>query len=91
MPRKYPIVIEGDWMQLIFRKAENRETALLASVKRWINEANQKREGDNLLILDPEGPQGNCTPELSIMVLQADGEVESIWTVPDELLSCDLA
>lgn len=86
-----PIVIQGDWMQLMFVEAESKEAALIQEATRWVNQLNENLDGlrarfftEDKVILDPDGVTGQCSPELELKVLAPNSHVvESVWTVPD--------
>lgn len=70
MIKKFPIVIQGDWMQLIYHDGENRREALVTAATEWVSAANAKSVELNRMRLDPAGPTGDGTPNLELKVQQ---------------------
>jgi hypothetical protein len=63
---KFPIVMQGDWMSLSWCEAETREQALIKAATEWVEFLNENEPG--CARLDPQGPVGFYTPNLSIEV-----------------------
>lgn len=83
---KFPIISDGDWIQLGFHTAQNREEALTNAAQAWIEAANENLDPEDQLRLDPKGPQGHNTPNLTLKVQRPTPkgwETESTWTSPD--------
>lgn len=80
--KNYPIVIQGDWMQLTYEEAETPEEALLKAAGKYVETVN--KSGETTLRIGPRGVTGQHTPTLELRVLYTDTlELESEWTIPD--------
>lgn len=86
MKKRWPIVTQGDWMQLTYEEAETREEALLNAATRHVELINSLDEGpDARLTIGPRGVTGQHTPTVELRVLYAETlELESEWTIPDQ-------
>lgn len=85
--RKIPVIMTGtDWISLTVEEAPDRESAVTQAAQRWIDGC---RESDPAfqVRLDPNGPQGSYTPNMSLRVEYLDAEdkwvLDSEFTVPD--------
>lgn len=81
--QKIPVVIEGDWMELMVVEAETPEAALVQVANEYIEAI---RGSGPTLRLDPEGVKGKFTPNrtLEVQTLRNGQWMrESVWTVPD--------
>lgn len=66
---KYPIVIQGEWIQLVYEEANTREEALINAASRWVNAGNEDNDDPRYMLrLHPDGPTGGGTPNLELIV-----------------------
>jgi hypothetical protein len=75
---KYPIVIEGDWLQLVYEEANSPEEALTQAVTRYVESVDEIE-----LKIDPLGVTGQWSPIKELRIYYDDGSIESTWTIPD--------
>lgn len=70
--KKFPIVIQGDWMQLTWEEGKDRKEALVAAASRWVQTLQDNADPDDVVPvrLDPAGPTGEGTPNLELKVQQ---------------------
>lgn len=78
--KKWPIIVNGDWWELLWVKAATREDALVQAATDWINEINPDLPPTKQLTLG-QIKDANC-PSCYIEVLEPDGRAESRYISP---------
>ncbi len=76
--RKWPVVANGDWVEVFFVEAESREAALIKAAESYIEAVSSP---EYQLRLDPAGVSGGGTPNAKLKLF-LDEKVVCVYISP---------